>query len=485
MYSRNASGSLEMMNRQGCIKRRDVVIALSLLFISIVIFFIAVNNTTYVYDGLLNKDEHIAQHNGYSRISSLRHGDGTDGSMAASPAVDILDTSATVKTLSAMQSLRAAPALPSLAQSVTRSLMSSTMGTENDIHAAALAYEIRKSLQLYENPDEMNISAVARPQTEAVGVGFCFPNLYIAGFPKAGSSALYEQLIHHTHILGGIEKEWRYFENEIKLHQSLNQTMRDMVESYKKNYKWACLIQKKGHLTFERKAATYIMDGNPDLAWQVSPRGERAVAGTGLYDLPLFFSTLVPKAKYIFIESDPVKRATSDFFFSYYWDHNKKQASAADFDKYVTRQVTSYEQCFEKMPGCCCAYFPPEDVRPFLRLHISFYECHKARMSAFVDAENMYTVHGEANATSIPGVLEFLGLETQLATWTKGYHDNHNSHVPPGEAGLRMLTEFYTKHNAVDMLKETKSSSFEINDLIDYCEVAEHTQYIKNNMPHK
>ena len=104
-----------------------------------------------------------------------------------------------------------------------------------------------------------------------------YPNLFIVGLPKAGTTSLHNMLIQHSAIHGNSDyKDYMFFNKEERI--------KDLV-----------------HLSKGYQGEKYILDGGATYAFH-----QHALAR---------IRAVVPDAKLIFIVRNPVSRTLSDFYF--------------------------------------------------------------------------------------------------------------------------------------------------------------------------
>ena len=134
----------------------------------------------------------------------------------------------------------------------------------------------------------------------------CLPAFYLAGFPKCGTSTLYELITAHPHVAPPNRKEghfWSYFmmNNEYHVYQAL--------KSYYYLFHFA-----PATAMIKNSPQTITLDASPSTIFVTSKHGPLQV-DSDVCVFPRIVSTVLPDARYIVIMRNPVSRLWSDYWF--------------------------------------------------------------------------------------------------------------------------------------------------------------------------
>ena len=134
----------------------------------------------------------------------------------------------------------------------------------------------------------------------------CLPSIYLAGFPKCGTTSLYNIMIHHPSIVPPMIKEshfWSTFlrdSNIVASHRQLH------VLWYLSHYfEPSDVIHKHPHM--------HTLDGSVDTLW--ASENSLLTGGSDSCFHPLVMFQAIPGAKFIVIMRNPVNRLFSDFWY--------------------------------------------------------------------------------------------------------------------------------------------------------------------------
>jgi hypothetical protein len=340
-------------------------------------------------------------------------------------------------------------------------------GPRGDKRDVVMALQLREKLHIEDvailaRGISSSVSYVSRAAGDSLLARRCLPNLFLGGFPKTGTTALFNYLSNHSRIVVGVTKEPHFLTRKMTHNNGSSDALVQIYRDYMRGYNSAC--SRALSPSSSTNIIQYIIDGSQSLAWQLSLRD------TSIHDLPLFLRSLTPHAKFVFSKRDPVFRSVSDYF---HFHKAGDSDSVREFAEKVKVDITSMEQCFAKRPGCCCAYFPPATAVTSPRLYLSLYQCHLARWYAAFPRSSILEIDGFIKEAQIREVLNFLKVPIE-PVWRKKVKKNVNKKKRQqniDQSVLRALSEFFTKYNGERLLKAHKSG-FRVVDLVNYCSVA-------------
>ena len=154
----------------------------------------------------------------------------------------------------------------------------------------------------------------------------CLPYFFLIGFPKCGTTEIYQLLKQHPKFAGHKEKESHFL-----VHSA------NPVEQFEEVY-------LKGYLGLATKAIAK----DPDkITGDLSPTYVRNLPNVHASNMssdatPILFNTLFPHAKYIVSMRDPIDQVRSQFYYSL----GMKGAPKSDeLHSYLERQLEAYWAC--------------------------------------------------------------------------------------------------------------------------------------------
>ena len=186
----------------------------------------------------------------------------------------------------------------------------------------------------------------------------CLPAFYLAGFPKCGTSTLYELISAHPSIASPHIKEghfWSYFmmSNEQYVHQAL-----------KLYYYLFHFVRASERIKKNPHAIT--LDASPTTIFVTSKHSPLA-EDSDICMFPRIVSTVLPNAKYIVIMRNPVNRLWSDYWFycaTKNWKTKNGEVKMPEkylkhgpelFHNHSTRAVAEYQSCLKEKSEFECA----------------------------------------------------------------------------------------------------------------------------------
>jgi hypothetical protein len=250
-----------------------------------------------------------------------------------------------------------------------------------------------------------------------------YPNLFIVGAPKSGTTAMARHLVAHPDIYTPLQKEFTYFG-------------KDLV-------RYAELITEKAYLNwFEAwKEESYALDASPTYLYSKSA--------------PYEFLEKSPDAKIVIMLRNPVEVAYSMYFEALFGDRE---------------DIKTFEEAWalesKRLNG--------EGIPPHARLEyttryqsLGLYSRHVEHYKNVFGAENVHIIlfddFKESNKASYEGLLDFLGLPYI-------YPDSFKVHNPSKVARSPKLTHFVTTPpkwmGTVGSFFLPKSTRWKIRDFI-------------------
>jgi len=205
------------------------------------------------------------------------------------------------------------------------------------------------SIELNEKVLSMSNMNTCINKTNSCSNMFCLPQVVLGGFPKAGTTTLYNLIISHPSIAKPLLKE-RHFWREYIRKPRYPEFHITAIWTYLYNFKKATSVisKKTSHL--------FTIDGSASTVFAGSNYGNDREVNSCI--APMLFSRLLPKTKFIFIVRNPGDRLWSDFWYtcSKKSDRTKSENSAIMFDtlykngpklfhKYVLLEINKFNNC--------------------------------------------------------------------------------------------------------------------------------------------
>ncbi len=247
---------------------------------------------------------------------------------------------------------------------------------------------------------------------------FCIPKVYLIGFPKSGSTTLYNLIVQHPLVTGGDHKEphwWTRFPYINKFPQNVLAFLQYLAQ------------YRDASRYIQRHPEALAIDGSQSTIWDTQ-------RSSNLCDIPSLISRLVPNGKYIVIMRDPVARLYSDFVFLCRPSWGKVPQAYFDnvpvtFHKEALEKIGDFNECMETSNIDICTHYMlsgnySRRVPTFgpggcgqVRLGISLYQVHVARWLQVIPKEQFLFLRTEDLANDpysmMRDVWDFLGLPEQ------------------------------------------------------------------------
>ena len=290
------------------------------------------------------------------------------------------------------------------------------------------------------------------------GTLVCIPTVYFIGFPRSGSSQIYQMMLHNPALVGGITKEPHWWTRHYQSVTDSNTTERTLeVLRYLVQYFPAVEYVK-------RHPQALAVDASQSTIWDT--RIDEHLCTT-----PTLITSVVPGAKFIVVMRDPVERLYSDFAYicEEHWRLNEMETvpqsyledAVETFHDVVKREIAYFEECLQTAPleECTSQALSGKHVTSHcgrVRLGISLYYVHIARWLAVVPRDKFLflstdDLHSDPYAL-IQSVWAFLGVPFQTKQdlidilYTK-LNTNKLAHMKIMDKTKQMLRTFFRPYN--------------------------------------
>lgn len=279
----------------------------------------------------------------------------------------------------------------------------------------------------------------------------CLPKIFLIGFPRSGSTQLYQMLVKHRDVVPGLRKElhwWSRFPFNGRFPHNILAVLKYLLY----------FSSASKFISTHPQALT--IDGSQSTIWDTRVLENPCI-------MPSLLSSIVPNAKYIVIMREPVERLYSDFLYMCRVQLNDADPMAVlnksqlvanipkVFHKVVQLQLKKFNTCLQKYPLEVCTELALNGSAnltsavgevPLLRLGISLYYVHVAKWLRVVSREQMLFLRTEdlekCPYSLLQRVWQFVQVPYQspyeLADVLFG-HANSNQNTVTN--GIRMLPE--------------------------------------------
>ena len=317
-------------------------------------------------------------------------------------------------------------------------------------------FDIRKLLRgstALTNDEATLIMSLALLSTKKYLV--CLPKIFFIGFPRSGSTQLFEMLIQHPEIVPGITKEPHWWARS-----SFNVTFPHNIISILEYL----LYFSTASLHIERNPLLLTIDASQSTIWDT-----RSL--TDMCSMPTIISRLIPSAKYIVIMREPGERLYSDFAYllhkkyirhETYWDGILNDLPSM-FHKTVLLEIDEFNSCLETYPLEVCTDYASGGVAykdnvtrltGRVRLGISMYFVHITKWLRVIPREQFIFLRTQDLAKCPYSILQrvwrFLGLEEQSPFDLIDVlfrHANRNSYSKMLPETRTLLVDFFQPFN--------------------------------------
>lgn len=344
-----------------------------------------------------------------------------------------------------------------------------------DIH---ISQPMQRFFRSRENVTNSTASKIMRdlfqihtPNSTEINFG-CIPKVYFIGFPRSGSTQLYNMLINHPLIQGGINKEphwWTRSKYEEKFPYNVISVFR-----YLSHY-----ITPSQHLLKHPKAL--LIDGSQSTIWDTRITNNWCV-------LPSLITNIVPEAKFIVLMRDPVQRLLSDakyLFEEHWWSVMKNGSIPPTYLSNATKvflenaqiEIQTFQRCLKSYSLETCTHLSLNGNKEVsnkcgrVRLGISLYHVHIRQWLNVISRKQFLFLRTDDLEQDPKGTLKrvwmFLGVPDQRE---KDLNDfifdrlNSSKHKNTLNGNIteifEFLTRFFQPHNdkLAYLLKDSKFS---------------------------
>jgi len=286
----------------------------------------------------------------------------------------------------------------------------------------------------------------------------CIPKVFFIGFPRSGSTQLYQMLTRHPQLIGGVNKEphwWTRFPFTAKFPHNILAIIRYLIH-----------YQEASEYVAEHPNSLLI-DGSQSTIWDTRNTNNLCI-------LPSLISRVVPSAKYIVLMRDPVSRLYSDFTYlctSYLKAHRMETSpeyamqSPDTFHIGAEIEVQEFQKCLESLPLDVCTHYVI-DSKPNVsvaqpgcgrvRLGISLYYVHIAKWLRTIPKEKFLFLRTDDLTKDPYAILsriwKFLELPSQPSAELQDIlyshtHSNLLSQTRMKPQTQQMLQNFFETYN--------------------------------------
>ena len=285
----------------------------------------------------------------------------------------------------------------------------------------------------------------------------CIPKVFMIGFPRSGSTHLYDLLMRHSEVTPGLYKEPHWWTRlPFRAHYSHN--MLSIIHYIMHYYAAAKYIQN--HPT------VLTVDASQSTIWDTRK----------LCDAPSLMHSVIPQAKYIVLMRDPVSRLFSDYSYlcQHVWvngevihSNNPNFVSNGSnlFHQAVLEELQIFEQCMRRKSFERCTHNALLGSRVMshdgiacgrVRLGISLYHVHVSRWLKIIPRDQFLFLRTEDLAADpyvvLQKVWQFLELPAQSQDDLSNIlyeHSNSNqlTSVEIDPETRKILEQFFQPHN--------------------------------------
>ena len=267
---------------------------------------------------------------------------------------------------------------------------------------------------------------------------FCLPSVFLAGFPKCGTTALYEMITAHPAIATPHSKEihfWNVFSKTkdyiYKVFQSLHYLYHFSPAGEK------ILLNPK----------TITLDASPDTILDIAMTNSSL--DSDICIVPTVISTLLPEAKYIVLMRNPVDRLWSAYWYfciEQQWKQKGHGVNIPDtymnhgpeaFHDHAVGLINEYVECLHSNSTEfeCARRVPPTINDSCIcsagRLSVGLYYLHLVKWLSIVPRQQFLFLRAEDLASRPHEVMhkvwKFLALESPLDADLQISHANRNT----------------------------------------------------------
>ena len=291
----------------------------------------------------------------------------------------------------------------------------------------------------------------------------CIPGVFFIGFPKSGSSQLYQMMKRNIDIVTGINKEphwWTRVPFNAKFPHNILSIVRYLMH-----------FQDASHQIATSSPHALAIDASQSTIWDTRET-------KNLCTIPSLLHSIVPSGRYIVIMRDPVDRLYSDFTYlcEKHWEAKKLKSIPDDylqngpqlFHQTAELEIREFRQCLLDHRLEICTHRAlygresiTDNVCGRVRLGISLYHVHVAQWLKIIPREQFLFLRTEDLAADGYGLLtrvwKFLDLPSQTREELEDIlsaHTNYNPVAHMKALQLRpdtreMLEKFYSEYDTM------------------------------------
>ena len=289
----------------------------------------------------------------------------------------------------------------------------------------------------------------------------CIPGVFFIGFPKSGSSQLYQLMKRNPDIVTGINKEphwWTRVPFNAKFPHNILSIVRYLMH-----------FQDASHHIATDSSHALAIDASQSTIWDTRETKNLCI-------IPSLVHSIVPHAKYIVIMRDPVERLYSDFTYlcETHWEAQKLKAIPDDylqngvdlFHRTAELEIQEFEECLRNHRLQVCTHRAlygresvTDNVCGRVRLGISLYHVHIAQWLKVIPKDQFLFLRTEDLAADgyelLKRVWNFLSLPSQTREELEHVLNAQTNYSPIAHMKIlelrsdtrAMLEKFYSDHN--------------------------------------
>ncbi len=297
------------------------------------------------------------------------------------------------------------------------------------------------------------ISELFQPDNETL---VCIPRVFFIGFPRSGSTQLYQMLLKHPHLQGGYNKEPHWWA-KTKFNSNFPFNTLSVVQ-YLMHY-----LGGSQHVL--NHPNTLLIDGSQSTIWDTRTTDNPCV-------LPQLITSVVPTAKFIVLMRHPVERLHSDMLYlcedAWKIDKNKtlplEKNTTNVFLENAQLEIMEFESCLLRDDITSCTHHALSGYHSNLhercgrvRLGISLYHVHIRRWLNFIPREQFLFLRTDELARDplqvMKRVWSFLDVSEQGSEELIDIlHDHMHRTKQPAAVNIQheqfeFLNKFFRPHN--------------------------------------
>lgn len=206
----------------------------------------------------------------------------------------------------------------------------------------------------------------------------CLPSVYIAGFPKCGTTDFYSKLVWHPEFVKPAHsKEYFYWSrSRLGKRKTFVQPGDGKYESFTE---FAASFGGKALILDTNNTKGRLVDGSQNIMWdQIGWKDRNPGANMPPYSYADVIHRITPHAKVIVLVRDPVERLYSEYLFLDFVKQRrlrqKTGVSRDSFGQEVAEDTARFQQCLETNTLEHCCFEQKEGG--ILRIYIGVYICY-------------------------------------------------------------------------------------------------------------